>query len=96
MFFFLRCFLFLGLVFWSIPPQNPVGGGSVATKQGGTSAGNALATGIKMAKAKGEEFCNHKPALCMDAAARLAGAGKDISPVQILQLARTLGNRAER
>lgn len=96
MFFFLRCCLFLGLVFWSIPPQVPAGGGGVAAVQSGKLAADPLAAGISLAKAKGEEFCSDRPALCMDAASRLASAGKDISPGLILQLARTLGSRAEK
>lgn len=92
MFFLLRCFLFLGLVFWSIPPKIPAGAPSVAA-QARARVEAPLASAVRFSRARADAFCNDRPALCLEAASRLASAGKDISSGQVLQLARSLADK---
>jgi hypothetical protein len=78
MFFLVRSFFCLGLVFTAMQPK--------------------LDSSIRMAVPANpvahvagsvDRFCDKKPALCLQAAARLANAGKDVSISAISHLARS-------
>lgn len=84
MFFLLRCIVFLGLVFWAIPPHKSAGG--IGVHEAGLRARTLVAAGD--IRSSVGDFCASNPSTCMTVLSKLAASGRTMADADALQLLR--------